>query len=135
MLKINNFLLPLSLLILSLLSNCATYTYNLNNYKQTVSFGNEEEPNKQSRHFRIEKKLTWVLFDLYKIEDLNLTEIFQKELPNAKKIYNLKIESEEGLGDSIIRLVTTGLQIWAFVSNRPLASRRTVVITGDVIEE
>ena len=130
----NTFLLFYSVLLLLIL-NCTTYTHNLINYQVPVSFGNEEKKGEKARSFRIEKKLTWFLFDTIKTQELDLGRTFEEELPNAKRIYILRIQSEEGPLDSIIRLVSTGFQVWAFVSNRPLLfSRRTVVITGDVIE-
>ena len=98
MLKRNKIILSLFLILVSI--NCATYKYSLENSKIPVSFTNEENSEQNVRKFRIERKLTWVLFDVVKTEDLDLKTIFENELPNAKKIYNLKIESEENIADS-----------------------------------
>lgn len=131
MLKRNKIILSLFLILVSI--NCATYKYSLENSKIPVSFTNEENSEQNVRKFRIERKLTWVLFDVVKTEDLDLKTIFENELPNAKKIYNLKIESEENIADSGIRALTTALRNWV-IWFKPLISRRTVVITGDVVE-
>ena len=131
MLKRNKIILSLFLILGSI--NCATYKYSLENSKIPVSFTNEENSEQNVRKFRIERKLTWVLFDVVKTEDLDLKTIFENELPNAKKIYNLKIESEENIADSGIRALTTALRNWV-IWFKPLISRRTVVITGDVVE-
>lgn len=124
----------LGLLIFICLANCTSYEYSLNNSKIPVSFSEERMKNESSREFRIQRKLTWVAFDLVNTEEFDLSEVLRHELPNAKKIYNLRIDSEESVSDSLIRLVGTGMQIWAFVSNRPLVSRRTVIIRGEVVE-
>ena len=131
MLKRNKIILSLFLILVSI--NCATYKYSLENSKIPVSFTNEENSEQNVRKFRIERKLTWVLFDVVKTEDLDLKTIFENELPNAKKIYNLKIESEENIADSGIRALTTALRNWV-IWFKPLISRRTVVITVDVVE-
>ncbi len=131
MLKRNKIILSLFLILVSI--NCATYKYSLENSKIPVSFTNEENSEQNVRKFRIERKLTWVLFDVVKTEDLDLKTIFENELPNAKKIYNLKIESEENIADSGIRALATALRNWV-IWFKPLISRRTVVITGDVVE-
>ncbi|HNB97383.1 MAG TPA: hypothetical protein PLS71_04040, partial [Leptospiraceae bacterium] len=85
------------------------------------------------RYFRIEKKLTWLIFDLVKIQEFDLTHVLESELPNAKKIYNFRIESEENAIDSVIRIFGTGMQ-YLFASNRSIVSRRTVIISGTVSE-
>ncbi len=113
--------------------NCASHTYQINNYKVPVSFANEEGSSKNSRYFRIEKKLTWLIFDLVKIQEFDLTHVLESELPNAKKIYNFRIESEENAIDSVIRIFGTGMQ-YLFASNRSIVSRRTVIISGTVSE-
>ncbi len=127
-------LLYLIIIILFFSNNCTTYKYDLRNYKVPVSFSNEKKAN--SRSFRIEAKITYLLFDLINIEKFDMEQKLKTNLPRAKSIYNLQIRSEEGPLDSAIRLVSTGAQIWAFISNRPLLfSRRTIIITGDVEEE
>lgn len=146
MLKRKNSFFVLSLFIL-FLSNCTTYSYSilenasdpetfalLKNYKPVITFGDEQESGKQSRKFRIEKKITWFIFDLWNIQEFNMLISLKEELPNAKKIYNLRIESKEGGSDSLIRLLSTGIQI-GFVPSAPfLFSRRTVILAGDVVE-
>ena len=95
MLRRNSVFLFLSLMILIAISNCASHTYNLNNYRVPVSFGNEEVKGENPRFFRIEKKLTWLLFDLIKVENIDLTQTLQYELPRAKKIYYLRIGTQD----------------------------------------
>ena len=129
----NKLYLTFSFILFIFISNCATHTFQLNNYQVPVSFGNEEVRGEKARYFRIEKKLTWLLFDLVKVQDIDLTQTLQNELPNAKKIYNLRIETQEDFLDSIIRTIGTGIQ-YLLASNRSLASRRTVIITGTVVE-
>ncbi|WP_246834742.1 hypothetical protein [Leptospira levettii] len=73
------------------------------------------------------------MFDTQAIDTLQLDEIFREELPNAKKIVNLRIESKENVADSVIRTLTTGAQV-LFASNRALYSRRTIIIEGLVVE-
>jgi hypothetical protein len=116
-----------------LISNCATHTFELNNYQVPVSLGNEEVRGEKARFFKIKKKLVFVVFDLVKLNDIDLSNTLRYELPNAKKIYNLKIETEEDIVDSMIRTVGTGIQ-YLLASNRSLVSRRTVIITGIVVE-
>ncbi|MGV3666548.1 MAG: hypothetical protein ACO1NV_10465 [Leptospira bouyouniensis] len=124
----------LFLFIFSLtLVSCATYQYELADTKIPVSFSNELEPNEKYRPFRIEVKLSWYLFDTQSIDTLQLDDIFRAELPNAKKIVNLRIESKENVADSVIRTLTTGAQV-LFASNRALYSRRTIIIEGLVVE-
>lgn len=132
--------MKLKILLLSLFLlwavNCTTYEYSIKNYNIPVSFSGENVPDSEKgKEFRIEKKLTWVLFDLVNVQSFDLSETLQEKFPKAKKIYNLNIHSEESVSDSIIRLFGTGMQIWALVTNRPLISRRTVIITGEVIED
>lgn len=131
----NNVLV--SFLLFFLLSigftNCATYKYELGDTKIPVSFSNELEPNENYRPFQIEVKLSWYLFDTQAIDTLELDDVFRAELPNAKKIVNLRIYSKENVADSVIRTLTTLAQV-LFVSNRALYSRRTIVIEGLVVE-
>ncbi len=113
------------------LSNCAHYKYDLKDYDVPVSFSKEKKVN--SRTFKIKAKMTYLLFDLINIQNFEMEKELRKNLPNAKFIYNLKIESEEDFVDSLVRFFGTGVQI-LLVTNRPLISRRTVWITGEVIE-
>ena len=126
----NVFILVLSLFFSI---NCATYKYSLSGYNVPVSFSNEDSSGQRVRSFKIEKKITWVVFDLVTFETFELKDVLGAELPNAKKIYNLKIESEEDFFDSAIRAVTIGLRNWIFWF-KPVISRRTIVITGTVVE-
>ena len=120
------------ILILLFLNNCAHYKYDLKDYDVPVSFSKEKKPN--SRPFRIKTKMTYLLFDLINIQNFDMKKELRKNLPNASYIYNLKIESEENFVDSIIRFFGTGVQV-LLITNRPLISRRTIIITGDVVEE
>ncbi|WP_245918569.1 hypothetical protein [Leptospira ellinghausenii] len=129
----HKFRFCLALCFLFLLMGCATYRYELTETKIPVSFSNELEPNEKYRPFHIEVKLSWYLFDTQAIDTLQLDEIFREELPNAKKIVNLRIESKENVADSVIRTLTTGAQV-LFASNRALYSRRTIIIEGLVVE-
>ncbi|XDD44491.1 hypothetical protein AB3N58_17155 [Leptospira sp. WS60.C2] len=127
------FTLLLFLTFSVLLTHCATYRYELTDTKIPVSFSNELEPNEKYRSFHIEVKVSWYLFDTQPINTLQLDDILREELPNAKKIVNLRIESKENVADSVIRTLTTGAQI-LFASNRALYSRRTIIIEGLVVE-
>ncbi|WP_244290152.1 hypothetical protein [Leptospira bourretii] len=112
---------------------CASYQYEINDTKIPVSFSNELGDNEKFRHFSIETKLSWYLFDTQPIDTLDLDEIIRNQLPNAKKIFNLRIYSKENVIDSIIRTVTTGAQ-FLLASNRALYSQRTIIIEGLVVE-
>ncbi|EOQ94961.1 hypothetical protein LEP1GSC195_0765 [Leptospira wolbachii serovar Codice str. CDC] len=128
------FLQPFLILVSVLfLSHCASYQYELVDTKIPISFSNELGSNEKYRHFIIETKLSWWLFDTLPIETLNLDDIFQRQLPYAKKIVNLRIYSKENAVDSLIRTLTTGAQL-LFVSNRALYSQRTIIIEGLVVE-
>jgi hypothetical protein len=131
----SKFFTLLTLLIVLCLNFCSTYNYKLYNYDIPVNFGSSPK-NIKTRYFKIEEKMTYFLFDLIEIEKFDMKQSLTKKLPKAKSIYNLRIDSEEGGLDSFIRLLSTGGQIWAFVSNRPLLfSRRTIVIIGEVEED
>lgn len=112
---------------------CASYQYEIMDTKIPVSFSDELEENEKYRHFTIETKLTWWLFDTQPIDTLNLDEVFRKQLPYAKKIFNLRIYSKENAVDSLIRTLTTGAQL-LLISNRALYSQRTIIIEGLVVE-
>lgn len=112
---------------------CASYQCEINDTKIPVSFSNELGDNEKFRHFSIETKLSWYLFDTQPIDTLDLDEIIRNQLPNAKKIFNLRIYSKENVIDSIIRTVTTGAQ-FLLASNRALYSQRTIIIEGLVVE-
>lgn len=117
------------------LLNCASYKYSVTESKIPISFGYDNSTPGKSRDFVIEAKLTWFLFDLINIEEFDLNETLKENLPNAKSIHSLRIISKENGLDSVIRLISTGAQILAFVTNRPLLlSRRTIIITGTVVE-
>ena len=125
----------LSVVLATMLSGCAEYSIKLRSTTIPVSFSYHEAPaGVQARRFRIQRSLTWIAFDLANVQDFNFDEAIRQELPRAKHIYNLRIYSEEAAVDSIIRLIATGMQIWAFVTDRPLVSRRTVTIEGYYIE-
>ncbi|XDD48382.1 hypothetical protein AB3N60_18770 [Leptospira sp. WS39.C2] len=129
----NQIKLILLLSFFVVLTHCANYQYELTDTKIPVSFSNELLPNEKYRPFRIEVKLSWYLFDTQPIDTLQLDDIFREELPNAKKIVNLRIESKENVADSVIRTLTTLAQV-LFVSNRALYSRRTIIIEGLVVD-
>ncbi|TGK83238.1 hypothetical protein EHQ24_08015 [Leptospira noumeaensis] len=122
-------------IIVSFLSifSCASYKYEITETKIPVSFSNDLENNDKFREFRIETKLSWYLFDTQPIDTFDLDEIIRTNLPNAKKICNLRIHSKENVADSMIRTLTTGIQ-FLFISNRALYSQRTVIIEGLVVE-
>lgn len=123
------------LIIISVLflNDCASYQYEIVDTKIPISFSNELESHEKFRHFSIEKKLSWYLFDTQPLDTLNLDEILRAELPNAKKIFNLRIYSKENAMDSFIRTLTTGAQV-LLASNRALYSQRTIMIEGLVVE-
>lgn len=125
-------LMILGLVVASL--GCAEYSYQVRNSPVPVSFANEAPEGQTGRPFAFRRKMTYVLFDLVNVQEFDLGDALRKELPNAKLIYNLKIRSEEDSVDSLIRTVTTFLQIWAFVSDRPFVSRRTIYVEGFVID-
>ncbi|MCT8335584.1 hypothetical protein NUH30_18010 [Leptospira sp. 85282-16] len=112
---------------------CASYQYEIRDTKIPISFSYELEKDEKYRHFSIETKLSWFLFDTQPIDTLDLDEIIRNQLPNAKKIFNLRIYSKENVMDSFIRTLTTGAQI-LLASNRALYSQRTIVIEGLVVE-
>lgn len=116
------------------LSSCAEYSYQIRDSHAPVSFAREAPPGEKGRPFTIQRKITFVLFDLANTEKFDLGQVLRQELPNAKLIYDLEIHSEEDSVDSVIRTVTTFLQIWALVSDRPLVSRRTIRLEGMVID-
>ncbi len=113
------------------LFQCAYYKYDLKDYEIPVSFSKEKKTN--SRPFKIRTKITYIVFDLINIQSFDMEKELRKNLTNAKSIYNLKLESEENFVDSMIRFFGTGIQI-LLITNRPLISRRTIIITGEVIE-
>ena len=119
-------------LIFILLYNCTTYSYNVNSYKNIVTFQNPPA-GISTRSFKFKKKIYWVAFDLASLEEFDLGRTLKEEFPSGNKIYNLKISSEEDVIDSLIRTLGTGIQ-YLLVSNRPLVSRRTIIITGEVVE-
>ncbi|MCW7492650.1 hypothetical protein ND861_09050 [Leptospira sp. 2 VSF19] len=113
--------------------SCASYQYEIVDSKIPISFSAEMEKDEKYRHFSIETKLSWYLFDTQPIDSLNLDEVLKQNLPNAKKIFNLRIYSKENVTDSLIRTLTTGAQI-LLASNRALYSQRTIIIEGLVVE-
>ncbi|TGL16022.1 hypothetical protein [Leptospira meyeri] len=115
------------------LIGCASYQYEITDTKIPVSFSYELGNNEKFRHFSIETKLSWYLFDTQPIDTLDLDDIFRNQLPNAKKIFNLRIYSKENVIDSMIRTLTTGAQ-FLLASNRALYSQRTIIIEGLVVE-
>ncbi|TGM45515.1 hypothetical protein [Leptospira vanthielii] len=112
---------------------CASYRYEIVDTKIPISFSNELGNDEKFRQFSIETKLSWYLFDTQTIDSLNLDDIIKQNLPNAKKIFNLRIYSKENVMDSLIRTLTTAAQ-FLFVSNRALYSQRTIIIEGLVVE-
>ncbi|WP_239671555.1 hypothetical protein [Leptospira meyeri] len=70
-----------------LLIGCASYQYEISDTKIPVSFSYELGNNEKFRHFSIETKLSWYLFDTQPISTLDLDDIFRNQLPNAKKIF------------------------------------------------
>lgn len=124
----------LSLIIIITLASCAHYEIRSNNSNVLISFGNEKEESEKVRPFRIERKITFVGFDIFYVQKFDLDQAIQEELPRAKKIINLRINTQEDGLDSLIRLIGTGIQ-YLLVTDRALVSRRTIVIEGDVVEE
>lgn len=128
------YLLGINIILFTFL-NCASYKYSVTESKIPISFGIDNFTQGKSRDFVIEAKISWFLFDLINIEEFDLSQTLNANLPNAKSIHSLRIVSKENGVDSVIRLISTGAQVLAFVSNRPLLfSRRTILITGTVIE-
>ena len=122
--------------LLFILTHCASYQYTIKTYKNPVSFSDERSPSTKTRFFQIEKKISWLFLDIWNVEPFDLTETLEKGLPKARRIHNLRISSEEGWIDSLIRFVSTGTIVFSLISNKPiLFSRRTIIITGDVEED
>ncbi|TGN21058.1 hypothetical protein [Leptospira idonii] len=123
----------LSLLVSQLFISCAEYSIKYKPDAKIVSFSNEKTEGEISKSFVIERKMTFVAFDLVNTQEFNLEEALNEEFPNAKKFINLRIKSEEATTDSVIRFLGTLMQ-YMFVTNRAIVSRRTVTISGEVIE-
>lgn len=119
------------LIILCFLSECASYQIDASNSRIPIYFQRPLHiPRNRLVPFHLEAKLTWAIFDTINIQDLDLEELIQANLPNAEALYEIRIRSEENPVDSIVRFVSTFIQL-LFVADRPfLFSRRTVIIEG-----
>lgn len=126
---------PRTLLLLFLLLSldCASYTMAVYSTKTPISFGNERTAGESYRRFRIEREMTWVLFDAIQVQSIDLDKVFAAELPGARKVINLRVTSFESGADSVVRVLGTGIQ-YLLATDRSLVSRRTLVLEGEVLE-
>ncbi|MCE9597280.1 MAG: hypothetical protein K8S54_04865 [Spirochaetia bacterium] len=121
------------IIALSLFANCATYDIEMLNSKVPVYLTDASRPTENYRRFRFQRQLTWVLFDTVNVQKLDLDSAISEELPNAKKIINLRVESMESGSDSLVRFLGTLIQ-YLLVTDRALFSRRTVIVEGELLE-